>query len=67
MEVFDPLSDEESNGAEAWRVIHSRYARETQNRQHALMQKTMMPAKLWCDRAEGFASGLRAWDLDVGE
>ena len=22
---------------------------------------------LWCDHAEGFESGLRAWDLDVGE
>ena len=27
----------------------------------------MMPAKLWCDHAEGFESGLRAWELDVGE
>ena len=26
-----------------------------------------MPAKLWCDHAEGFESGLRAWELDVGE
>ena len=31
------------------------------------MQKIMMPAKLWCDHAEGFESGLRAWELDVGE
>ena len=23
--------------------------------------------KLWCDHAEGFESGLRAWELDVGE
>ena len=60
-------SVEESNGAEAWRLIHSRYAPDTQNRQYALMQKIMMPAKLWCDRAEGFESGLRAWVLDVGE
>ena len=26
-----------------------------------------MPAKLWCDHAEGFESGMRAWELDVGE
>ena len=31
------------------------------------MQKIMMPAKLWCGHAEGFGSGLRAWELDVGE
>ena len=31
------------------------------------MQKIMMPAKLWSDHAEGFESGLRAWELDVGE
>ena len=55
-----PRSVEESNGAEAWRLIHSRYAPDTQNRQYALMQKIMMPAKLWCDHAEGFESGLRA-------
>ena len=30
---------EESNGAEAWRLIHNRYVPETQNRQCALMQK----------------------------
>ena len=56
-------SVEESNGAEAWRLIHSRYAPDTQNRQYALMQKIMMPAKLWCDHVEGFESG----SLDVGE
>ena len=60
-------SVEESNGAEEWRLIHSRYAPDTQNRQYALMQKIMMPTKLWCDHAEGFESGLRAWELDVGE
>jgi len=38
-------SVEESDGAEAWRLIHSRYAPDTQNRQYALMQKIMMPAK----------------------
>ena len=27
----------------------------------------MMPAKLWCDHAECFESGLRAWELHVGE
>ena len=31
------------------------------------MQKIKMPAKLWCDHAEGFESGLRTWELDVGE
>ena len=60
-------SVEESNGGEAWRLIHNRYAQNTQNRQYALMQKIMMPAKLWCDHSEGFESGLRAWELDVGE
>ena len=57
---------EESNGAEACRLMHIRYAPDTQNRQF-LMQKIMMLAKLWCDHAEGFESGLRAWELDVGE
>ena len=56
-------SVEESNGAESWRLIRSRYAPDTQNREYALMQKIMMLAKLWCDHAEG----LRAWELDVGE
>ena len=60
-------SVEEYNGAEAWRLIRSRYAPDTQNRQCASMQKIMMRAKLWCDHAEGFDSGLRAWELDVGE
>ena len=27
----------------------------------------MTPAKPWCDHAEGFESGLRSWELDVGE
>ena len=31
------------------------------------MQKIMMLAKLWCQHAEGFESGLKAWELDVGE
>ena len=60
-------SAEETNGAEAWRLIHSRYAPDTQNRQYALMQKIMMPAKPWCDHTEGFESGLSSWELDVGE
>ena len=60
-------SVEESNGAETWRLIHSRYAADTQNRQYALMQKIMMPAKFCCDHVEDFESGLRAWELDVGE
>ena len=38
-------SVEESNGAEAWRLIHSRYAPDTQNRQYSLMQKIMMPCE----------------------
>ena len=25
------------------------------------------PVKLWCDHSEGFESGSRAWELDVGE
>ena len=60
-------SVEESNGAEAWCRIHNRYAPDTQNRQYALMQKIMMLVKLWCAKAAGFESGLRAWELDVGE
>ena len=31
------------------------------------MQKIVTLAKLWCDYAEGFESGLRAWVLDVGD
>ena len=31
------------------------------------MQKIMMPAKPWCDRTEGFESGLRSCEMDVGE
>ena len=60
-------SVEETNGAEAWRLIHCRYAPDNQNRQYALMQKIMTSAKPWCDHAEGFESGLRSWELDVGE
>ena len=60
-------SVEESSGAEAWRLIHCRCASDAQNRQYELMQKIRMLAKLWCDHAEGFQSGLRAWELDVGE
>ena len=47
-------SVEETNGAEAWRLIHSRYAPDTQNRQYALMQKIMTPAKPWCDQRGRF-------------
>ena len=57
-------SVEGSNGVEAWRPTHSRCAPDTQNRQYALMQKIMMPAKHWCDHAEGFESGSRAWELE---
>ena len=60
-------SVEETNGAEAWRLIHSPYAPDTQNRQYALMQKIMMPVKPLCDHTEGFESGLGSWELDVGE
>ena len=60
-------SVEETNGAEAWRLIHSRYAPDTQNRQYATMQKITMPAKPWCDHTDGFESGPRSWALDVGE
>ena len=56
-------SVEESNGGEAWRLINSRYAPDTMNRQYDMTQKIMMLAKLWCDHAEGFESGLRAWEL----
>ena len=31
------------------------------------MQKSMTPAKPWCGHNEGFESGLRSWELDVGE
>ena len=44
-------SVEESNGAEAWRLIRSRYAPDTQNRRYALMQKIMMLVKIRCDHA----------------
>ena len=60
-EVSEPLSDLLNNrGAEAWRLIHTSYAPDTQNRQYVPMHKIMMPAKLYCDLAEGFESGLRA-------
>ena len=42
-------------------------ARHSEYKQYALMQKIMMPAKLWWDHADRFESGLRAWELDVGE
>ena len=60
-------SVEESNGAEAWCLIHSRYALDTQNRHYAMMQNISMPAKPLCDHTEGFEPGLRVWELDVGE
>ena len=60
-------SVEESNGAKAWHLIHKRFVPDTQNRQYALMQKIMMLAKFCSDHAEGFESGFRAWELDVGE
>ena len=51
-----------SNGAEAWRLMHSRYAPDAHNRPRALMQKIMMLAKLWCDHAEG----LEPWERASG-
>ena len=30
-------------------------------------KKIMTPVKQWCEHTEGFESGLRAWELDVGE
>ena len=61
-EVSELLSDLlNDRGAEARRLIHSRYAPDTQNLQYALMQKDHeMLSKLCCDLAEGFESGLRA-------
>ena len=57
-------SVEETNGAEAWRLIHSRYAPDTQ-------KSTVCPDAKDHDacetHTEGFESGLRAWELDVGE
>ena len=59
-------SVEESNQAEAWRLMHSRYAPDTQNRQYAFMQKIMTLPKLWCDprwrfwiRLESLGAGCR--------
>ena len=60
-------SVEETNGAEAWRLIHSQYAPDTQNRQYASMQKIMAPAKPCGEHPGGFESGLRAWELELGE
>ena len=60
-------SVEETNGAVAWRFIHSRYAPDTQNRQFASMQKIIAPAKPWGEHPGGFEPDLRAWELDVGE
>ena len=31
------------------------------------MQKIMMLAKPWCDYPDGFESGLRSWEPNVGE
>ena len=50
--------------AEAWRLVHSRYAPDTPNRLYALMHKIVMSVKSWC---ECFKSGCRAWELDIGE
>ena len=58
-------SVDESNGAEARRLVHSKYAPGTQHRQYVLMQKIMKPVKPWCDQTEVFESGLRAWELVV--
>ena len=67
--MYEPWSDPLRKATELrhgdW--YNSRYAPDTQNRQYALVQKIMMPAKPWCDHTEGFESGLRSWALDVGE
>ena len=42
-------------------------AQRHRNRQYALTQQILMSGKLWCGHAEGFESGLRAWELDVGD
>ena len=47
------------NGKMSWCARHSL--------PNAWMQKVMMPVKPWCDHMEGFESGLRVWELDVGE
>ena len=60
-------SVEDSNGAEAWRLIHCRHPPDSQNRQYALTQKIMTPANSWCGHAEAFESALRAWVLNVVE
>ena len=41
--------------------------RHTQNLAHPMIQNIMMLVKLWCGHIEGFESGLRAGELDVGE
>ena len=60
-------SVDESKGAEARRLVHSKHAPGTQHRQYVLMQKIMKSVKPWCDQTEVFESGLRAWELDVGD
>ena len=61
-------SVEETHGAEAGRLIHSRYAPDTQNRQYALMQEIMMPANTWCDHTEGLNQDweLGSWTSENG-
>ena len=57
-------SVEETNGAEAWRLIHSRYAPDNQNRQYALMQKIMMPANgSWTSESGNVLLELR-WQME---
>ena len=51
---------EESNGAEAWASDTQQIcARHTESSTCLIM----MIAKPWCGRADGFESGLRAWEL----
>ena len=57
-------SVEESQWSRGMAFDTHRHAPDTPNRQCDLMQKIMMPAKPSCDHAEGFESGLRAWELD---
>ena len=61
-------SVEESNGAKVWRLIHGRCAPDTQSRQHALMLRIMMPAKLLVRPRGRFCIRLESQgELDVGE
>ena len=62
MAVCERLSDLLRNPTEQRHVVrYTTDAPDTQNRQYALMQQ------INACHDEGFESGLRAWELDVGE